>query len=106
MNELQIFKNERFGEIRTVTENGNVLFCAADVAKALGYKDTTNAIKQHCKGVVKHHILTNGGEQEMNFIPRGDVFRLAATSKLDGAAEFESWFSMKLFRQLWNTAHT
>lgn len=91
MNELTIFNNERFGSVRTLVDGDAVLFCAADVARALGYKDTTNAIKQHCKGVVKHHILTNGGEQEMNFIPRGDVYRLAARSKLDGAEQFESW---------------
>ena len=91
MNELSIFNNDRFGSVRTLAENGKVLFCAADVARALGYKDTTNAIKQHCKGVVKRHILTNGGEQEMNFISRGDVYRLAARSKLDGAEQFESW---------------
>lgn len=101
MNELQIFKNERFGEIRTVTENGNVLFCAADVAKSLGYANTSKAISDHCKGVTKRYIGVQTGtkadgtpayqEVVMNFIPRGDVFRLAATSKLDGAAEFESW---------------
>lgn len=91
MNELTIFNNERFGSVRTLTDGNTVLFCASDVARALGYKDTTNAIKQHCKGVVKHHILTNGGEQEMNFISRGDVYRLAARSKLDGAEQFESW---------------
>ena len=55
MNELQIFNNPQFGEIRTLTENGKTLFCGKDVAAALGYKDTTNAMKQHCRGVVKRH---------------------------------------------------
>lgn len=92
MNELMIFNNPRFGEIRTITDDGKTLFCAKDVASALGYKDTTNAIKQHCRGVAKRHLTDKlGREQEMNFIPEGDIYRLAAKSELPGAEEFESW---------------
>lgn len=89
--EIQIFKNEQFGQIRTIDENGKVLFCAKDVAVSLGYKDPTNAIKQHCKGVVKRHLLTDGGKQLANFISEGDIYRLAASSELPGADAFESW---------------
>lgn len=92
MNELKIFENPQFGSIRTITEGGKTLFCGKDVAAALGYKDTTNAIKQHCRGVVKRHLTDKlGREQEMNFIPEGDIYRLAAKSELPGADEFESW---------------
>ena len=49
MNNLQIFNNAKFGEIRTIDENGTVLFCGSDIAKALGYADTAKAIKLHCK---------------------------------------------------------
>ena len=56
MTDLMIFDNPEFGKIRTIEENGKVLFCAKDVAIALGYKDSTNAIKQHCRGVVKRHL--------------------------------------------------
>lgn len=49
MNDIQIFNNSEFGAIRTVQINGDVLFCGADIAKALGYSDTTKAIKAHCK---------------------------------------------------------
>ena len=90
-NSLRVFKSEKFGTIRTITENGKTLFCAKDIATALGYKDATNAIKQHCKGVVKRHLLSDGGMQTTNFIPEGDVYRLAAKSQLPGADEFESW---------------
>ena len=41
MNELMIFNNPEFGEIRTIEEDGKVLFCGSDVAKALGYKNPT-----------------------------------------------------------------
>ena len=92
MNELQIFQNHEFGEIRTIEENGKVLFCGKDVASALGYKDTTNAIKQHCRGVVKRHLTDSlGRDQISNFIPEGDIYRLAAKSELPGAERFESW---------------
>ncbi len=92
MNELQIFSNPEFGEIRTVSEDGKTLFCGADVAKALGYKDVTNAMKQHCRGVAKCHITDAlGRNQEANFITEGDIYRLAARSQLPGADKFERW---------------
>lgn len=92
MTDLMIFDNPEFGKIRTIEENGKVLFCAKDVAIALGYKDPTNAIKQHCRGVVKRHLTDGlGRDQNTNFIPEGDVYRLAAKSELPGADKFESW---------------
>lgn len=91
MNEIQIFNNPQFGEVRTIDENGKVLFCAKDVAAALGYSNTKDAITRHCKGVVKRDLPTNGGVQATNFIPEGDIYRLAAKSELPGADKFESW---------------
>lgn len=100
MNELEIFEHPKFGQIRTITEDGKTLFCGKDVASALGYKNTREAINRHCKGVVKRDgvsLTTNqhgtSTEQtvEMNFIPEGDIYRLAAKSELPGADEFESW---------------
>lgn len=100
MNELQIFNNPKFGNVRTITEDGKTLFCAKDVATALGYKNTRDAINRHCKGVVKRdgvslttnqHGTTTQQTVEMSFIPEGDIYRLAAKSELPGADEFESW---------------
>lgn len=91
MNELQIFNNNEFGQVRTITENGRTLFCGADVAKALGYRNPSKALSDHCKGVTKRYTPTVSGKQEMNFIPEGDVYRLAARSELPGADKFESW---------------
>jgi anti-repressor protein len=91
MNELQIFQNPEFGEIRTIEENGKVLFCGKDVASALGYKRPADAITAHCKGSVICRLPTNGGEQAVKFIPEGDIYRLAAKSELPGAERFESW---------------
>lgn len=91
MNELTIFTDERFGTVRTIDEDGKVLFCGKDVAEALGYAIPRKAISDHCKGVLKRNILTNGGMQEMSFITEGDVYRLIASSKLPKAQEFEAW---------------
>lgn len=50
MADIQIFNNPQFGEVRVATtENGEPLFCAKDVAKALGYTDTADAVSRHCK---------------------------------------------------------
>lgn len=94
MNNLTIFENQQFGKIRTVVAQGNVLFCGKDIAEALGYKDTVNAIKQHCRinGVVKHHLTDNlGRTQQAAFIDEGNLYRLITHSKLPEAEKFESW---------------
>ncbi|MGX8701552.1 phage antirepressor [Caproiciproducens sp.] len=92
MNDLQIFKSNEFGEIRTFKEpDGSVLFCGSDTAKALGYANPSKAVSDHCKGVTKRETLTAGGIQQLNFISKGDLCRLAASSQLPGADKFESW---------------
>lgn len=67
MNELALFNNPDFGEIRTLeTNDGKVLFCGKDVAAALGYSNPRKALADHCKGVTKCDTLTNGGKQELS----------------------------------------
>ena len=91
-NELSIFKNAEFGEIRTVTINNEVWFVAKDVAVCLGYKNTNKAIKDHCKkAIMTWGNDSLGRKQEYKVIPEGDVYRLIARSKLPSAEEFESW---------------
>ena len=91
MGELQIFKNEEFGEVRTVEIEGKPFFCGSDVAKALGYAIPSKAVNTHCKGVSKMEAPTNGGIQELLFIPEGDLYRLIVSSKLPTAEKFEHW---------------
>ncbi len=90
-NMIQVFENKEFGKVRTVEKNGKVMFVASDVAKALGYSRPADAITAHCKGSVKHRLLTNGGMQDLKIIPEGDVYRLVTHSKLPAAEKFESW---------------
>ena len=91
MADLKIFENPEFGEIRTIEENGNVLFCGSDVAKALGYAKPNDAVSRHCRATVKRSSPISGKMQEINFIPEGDVYRLITHSKLPSAERFESW---------------
>ena len=95
MNDLQIFKSDQFGEIRTLEdENGKVLFCGSDIARALGYTNPKKAITDHCKedGVTFCSLIDNlGREQQAKFINEGNVYRLITHSKLPAAQQFESW---------------
>lgn len=91
MNGLQVFANEQFGAVRVIEENSKVLFCGNDIATALGYSNSRDALSRHCKGVVKRDTLTGGGVQTISFIPEGDVYRLIVHSKLPKAQEFEVW---------------
>ncbi|GAE78374.1 phage antirepressor protein [Cutibacterium acnes JCM 18918] len=89
---LQVFTNHEFGTIRTITSSGQILFCGKDVATALGYANTKDALARHCKGVVNHYPLeTAGGVQQVRFISEGDLYRLIVTSKLPAAQKFETW---------------
>ena len=91
MNGIQIFNNDEFGEVRILKEDGNFYFVASDVAKKLGYVNSSKAVNDHCKGVTKRYTLTKGGNQELNFIPESDVYRLIVHSKLPAAERFEKW---------------
>lgn len=94
MNNLQIFSNEQFGQIRTAEANDKIYFCSSDVAKALGYSDTAKAIKSHCKkdGWVFYPVIDSlGRKQKAKFIDEGNLYRLITHSKLPSAEKFEQW---------------
>lgn len=77
--------------MRTLVKDGEPYFVAKDVADVLGYSDTRKATELHCKGGVKHPVLTNGGTQALTIIPERDVYRLVMRSKLPSAERFEEW---------------
>ena len=86
-----LYSHEDFGTIRTLVTDGVVLFCANDVADALGFCDPRGAVKYHCKNIEKHRHFTNGGVQTMNFTDIDDVMRLISYSKSADANLFENW---------------
>ena len=102
-NQVTIFTNEEFGNVRTIMIEGKPYFCGKDIAEALGYAKPRNAIATHCKGALKRGILTEGGNQEMSFIPEGDIYRLIIRSKLPSAEKFENWVMDEVLPQLRQT---
>lgn len=104
--EIQIFNNKQFGNISMVEIDDKPYFVAPDIAKALGYKDTTNAIKQHCRWVVKHkipHPQTKTKTLGVNVIPEGDMYRLITNSELPSSENFESWVFDEVLPQIRKT---
>jgi anti-repressor protein len=89
---MKLFANSRFGEVRVLeTNTGDIMFCASDVAKALGYARPNNAIKKHCRYTLKRgipHPQSKDKLIEMLFIPESDVYRLSFRSKLPDAVDF------------------
>lgn len=98
MNELQIFKNEEFGEVRTVTIDNEPWFVGKDVAAALGYSNTRDAIAKHVheddKGVAK--CDTPSGKQEMTVINESGLYALIFGSKLESAKRFKHWVTSEI----------
>ena len=103
MNNIQIFDNEEFGRVRTTEIDGKPYFSAKDVAEALGYSNPRKAILDHCKGVTKRDTLTAGGQQAVNFIPEGDIYRLIVRSNLPSAERFEKWVFDEVIPQIRQT---
>lgn len=91
MNELKVFQNSEFGELGILLIAGKEYFPATQCAEILGYAKPRNAISCHCKGALKQGVLTEGGIQQVNYIPEGDLYRLIVNSKLPAAERFERW---------------
>lgn len=93
MNELTVFNNEEFGEIRTITIDGEPWFVGKDVAEVLGYSNPRKAMIDHVdtedKGVTKCDTL--GGAQEMAIINESGLYSLIISSKLPNAKAFKRW---------------
>lgn len=98
MNEIKVFDNAEFGEVRTAVVNGEPYFVGKDVALALGYSDTADAIKKHVdaedKGVGE--IPTPGGKQKMIIINESGVYSLVFGSKLPDAKKFKRWVTSEV----------
>lgn len=92
MNNIQIFQNAKFGQVRVaMTESNEPLFCLSDVAKALGYSNPAKAVIDHCKGVTVLETPTQSGVQPIKYGKEGEVYRLTMKSKLPDAEKFQDW---------------
>ena len=103
---IQIFKNDMFGEVRTMTnEKGEPFFVGSDIAKALGYKNTRKALIDHVddedRGITKRDTL--GGVQQMVIINESGLYSLVLSSKLPQAKDFKRWVTAEVLPQIRQT---
>ena len=105
MSNIQIFNNPEFGEIRTIDQNGEPWFVGKDVATALGYKDTVNALKSHVDEQDKRgwRITTPSGEQQATIINESGLYSLCFSSKLEVAVKFKRWVTSEVLPQIRKT---
>lgn len=98
MNQLQIFKNSDFGEVRTVAIENEPWFVGRDVAEILGYKNISDALNKHIdledKGVAKCDTL--GGLQDMTVINESGLYSLVLSSKMPDAKKFKRWVTTEI----------
>lgn len=98
MEQLKIFESEEFGSIRTVMRDGEVWFVGKDVAEALGFTNSRDAIATHVfdddKGV--EIIDTLGGKQKMTAINESGLYALVFGSRLESAKRFKRWVTSEV----------
>lgn len=98
MNELMIFNNPEFGEIRTVEVNGEPWLVGKDVAQALGYSNTKDAVSRHVDTEDKRgsRFPTPSGQQELTIINESGLYSLVLGSKLPSAKKFKRWVTSEV----------
>ena len=101
MNEIQIFQNQEFGAIRTLSnEQGEPLFCAKDVAEALGYSNGRDAVRKHVDGEDKTTVAIcdtgSNYKSQATFINESGLYALILSSKLESAKRFKHWVTSEV----------
>lgn len=98
VNEMQIFKNDSFGAIRTVEVDGVPYFVGKDVAEALGYSNSRKALADHVDDEDKGVTIcdTHGGKQNLTVINESGVYALVFGSKLPTAKQFKHWVTSEI----------
>ena len=113
MNEVQLFKNQEFGSVRTLVIDNEPWFVGKDVAEALGYEKPTDTVRkrvdEYDRGISK--METPSGKQNMVIINESGLYSLVLSSKLPSAKKFKRWVieEMKpkaLFADAVATSHT
>ena len=105
MNQLQVFENSEFGQVRTLIKDGQPWFVAKDVAEILGYANPRDAISKHVdvedKGVANCDTL--GGKQELTIINESGLYALVFGSRLETAKRFKRWVTSEVLPALRKT---
>lgn len=105
MSDIKIFENKEFGEIRTVMIDGAPWFVGKDVTSALGYADSTGAVRKRTdeedRGVAK--MDTPSGAQELVIINESGLYSLILGSKLPSAKQFKRWVTSEVLPSIRQT---
>lgn len=107
MNELQVFNNPEFGEVRTVQIDGEPWFVGKDIADVLGYKDSSDAMKRHVDAEDKlTRCFTDSGQnRQMYVVNESGLYSLIFSSKLPKTKEFKHWVTSEVLPALRKTGH-
>lgn len=105
MNDIQLFNNPDFGEIRTVQIDGEPWFVGADIASVLGYSNTQKAIRDHVDDEDKltERIVLSGQGRDAIVINESGVYALIFSSKLPKAKEFKHWVTSEVLPRIRKT---
>ncbi len=99
MNELTVFNSEEFGEIRTVTIDNEIYFVGKDVAEALGYSNTRDALATHVADEDKNTVVISDGKRgnpNQTVINESGLYALIFGSKLESAKRFKHWVTSEV----------
>lgn len=98
MNDLKIFENKEFGKIRTVSIDDQAWFVGKDIATALGYKDSSDALKKHVEfdNKLTRRFADSGQNREMYVINESGLYSLILGSKLESAKRFKRWVTSEV----------
>ncbi len=99
MNEMKIFTNEEFGEVRVLEQGGSPWFVGKDVAEKLGYSNTRDALAKHVDGEDKGDVAIRdaiGREQSTIIINESGLYSLVLSSKLESAKRFKRWVTSEV----------
>lgn len=99
MNEVKIFNSKEFGDVRTVTINGEPWFVGKDVAEALGYSNTRDALVTHVADEDKNTVVISDGKRgnpNQTVINESGLYALIFGSKLESAQRFKHWVTSEV----------
>lgn len=96
--DLQIFRNNTFGNVRVLEQNGEPWFVAKEIAEILQYKEPHKAVVRHVdeEDRMKRPILSNGGNQDTWLINESGLYSLILSSKLPNAKDFKRWVTSEV----------
>lgn len=96
--QVEIFEHNQFGKVRAIEIDSEPWLVGKDVATALGYNDTDQALRKHVDGEDKltRQFDGSGQNRKMTVINESDLYSLVLSSKLPGAKKFRRWVTSEV----------